>query len=401
MERVLLRSAVRVNLEAIPVLALHARILEAHGQESPPMNSPQRAVPVRDRFYARTFALVTALLLGIALFKIVQPFVGPLLWALFIAFLLNPLHEWLTPRLKGRSQLSAALLTVLTLIVLLGPLAALSAAFAAQVGDLLQTAQSTVADQTRNNVFDLTKVPWIADTLTWLDTTFGINVAQVRGYVIEGSRAVLQSLASLGGKVFLGAVGTVFGFVLMVFLLFFIIRDGAGMWRTLRDLIPMTRQQKNKLFEHLAAVTRALVYGTGMTALIQGTLVGISFLIVGLPSALVFGVIAALAALLPFGGTALVWLPAAIVLAAQGRWWAMAFMLIWGGLLVSLVDNVVRPMLVSGRAPVSTLTVFIGVLGGISAFGAIGLFLGPVVLALIIALLQFAIELRRTGPGHQ
>ncbi|HKS55225.1 MAG TPA: AI-2E family transporter [Steroidobacteraceae bacterium] len=365
------------------------------------MNSPQRAVPVRDRFYARTFALVTALLLGIALFQIVQPFVGPLLWSVFIAFLLNPLHEWLTRRLKGRSQLSAALLTVLTLIVLLGPLAALSAAFAAQVGDLLQTAQSTVADQTRNNVFDLTKVPWISGALTWLDTTFGINVAQVRGYIIEGSRAVLQSLASLGGKVFLGAIGTVFGFVLMVFLLFFIIRDGAGMWRSLRDLIPMSRQQKNKLFDHLAAVTRALVYGTGLTALIQGTLVGISFLIVGLPSALVFGVIAALAALLPFGGTALVWIPAAIALAAQGRWGATIFMVLWGALLVSLVDNVVRPMLVAGRAPVSTLTVFIGVLGGISAFGAIGLFLGPVVLALIIALLQFALELRRSEPGHQ
>ncbi len=124
---------------------------------------------------------------------------------------------------------------------------------------------------------------------------------------------------------FIGAFGAVFGFVLMEFMLFFFIRDGAGMWATLRDLIPMSRQQKNKLFDHLAAVTRAMVYGTGLTALIQGTLVGIAFLIVGLPSALVFGVIAALAALLPFGGTALVWIPAAIVLAAQGRWGAAAF----------------------------------------------------------------------------
>ena len=94
------------------------------------MNLPQRAVPVRDRFYARTFALLTALLLGVALFKIVQPFFGPLLWALFIAFLVNPLHVWLTRRLKGRSQLSAALLTVLTLIVVScaksGPLATTS-----------------------------------------------------------------------------------------------------------------------------------------------------------------------------------------------------------------------------------------------------------------------------------
>ncbi len=147
------------------------------------MNSPHARCPVRDRFYARTFALVTCLVLGIALFKIVQPFLGPLLWAMFIAFLLYPLHVWLTRRLKGRSQRSAALLTVLTLIVMIGPLAALSAAFAAQVGDLLQMAQSTVADQTRNNVFDLTNVPWMADTLGWLDTTFGINLAQVRGYV--------------------------------------------------------------------------------------------------------------------------------------------------------------------------------------------------------------------------
>lgn len=363
--------------------------------ESKPMTQPQRAVPVRDRFYARTFALVTVLLLGIALFKIVQPFLGPLLWATFLAFLLNPLHVRLTARLRGRAQLSAFLLTVLTLIVVLGPLTALSAAFAAQVGDLLQHVQNTVADQTRSNVFNLTNVPWVRQGLAWLDGTFDINLAQVRGWISEGSRELLQSLASLGGRVFLGAVGTVVGFVLMVFMMFFFIRDGDEMVATTRELIPMSRMHKAKLFDHLAAVTRAMVYGTGLTALIQGTLVGIAFLIVGLPSPMVFGVIAALVALLPFGGTALVWGPAAIVLASQGRWGAMIFMLIWGGLLVSLVDNVVRPMLVSGRAPVGTLTVFIGVLGGIAAFGAIGLFLGPVVLALIIALIRFMLEIRR------
>ncbi|HEY5810252.1 MAG TPA: AI-2E family transporter, partial [Povalibacter sp.] len=112
-------------------------------------------------------------------------------------------------------------------------------------------------------------------------------------------------------------------------------------------------------------------------------------------SPLVFAVIAVLASLLPFGGTALVWIPAAIVLAAQGHWGQTIFMVIWGALLVSLVDNIVRPMLVSGRANVGTLTVFIGVLGGLAAFGAIGLFLGPVVLALTIALIRFTLEVRR------
>jgi predicted PurR-regulated permease PerM len=359
------------------------------------MTQSPRVAPVNDRFYARTFALVTCLVLGVALFKIVQPFLGPLLWAIFIAFLLHPLHLRLAARLRGKPQWSAALLTVLTFVVIIGPLTALSAAFAAQVGDLLQIVQDKVAGQTTGNVLDLANVPWVRQGLDWLNNTLDVDLAQLQSWFTQGSKEALQTLASLTGKVFLGAVGTVVGFVLMEFMLFFFIRDGEEMVLTTRELIPMAETHKAKLFDHLAAVTRAMVYGTGLTALIQGTLVGLAFLFVGLPSPIVFGVVAALVALLPFGGTALVWGPAALVLALQGRWGATIFMLIWGAVLVSLVDNVVRPMLVSGRANVGTLTVFIGVLGGLAAFGAIGLFLGPVVLALIIALIRFRQEMRR------
>jgi predicted PurR-regulated permease PerM len=359
------------------------------------MTQSPRVAPVTDRFYARTFALVTVLVLGLALFKIVQPFLGPLLWAIFIAFLLHPLHLRLAARLRGKPQWSAALLTVLTFVVIIGPLTALSAAFAAQVGDLLQIVQDKVAGQTTGNVFDLANVPWIKQGLGWLNSTLDVDLAQVQSWFTQGSKEALQTLASLTGKVFLGAVGTVVGFILMEFMLFFFIRDGGEMVQTTRELIPMAEAHKAKLFDHLAAVTRAMVYGTGLTALIQGTLVGLAFLFVGLPSPIVFGVVAALVALLPFGGTALVWGPAALVLAVEGRWGATIFMLAWGAVLVSLVDNVVRPMLVSGRANVGTLTVFIGVLGGLAAFGAIGLFLGPVVLALIIALVRFRLEMRR------
>jgi predicted PurR-regulated permease PerM len=370
-------------------------ILAADNGAKTTMNSPQRAVAPRDRFYARSFAVLTTVTLAIALFKIVAPFIGPLLWAMFLAFLLHPLHVRLTARMRGRAQLSAFLLTALTVVVIIGPLTGLGTAFVTQVNELLQQAQNAVGGQARNNVLDLTNVPRVRSALDWLDRTFDVDVAQVRSWAAEGSRSLLQSLASMSGRVFLGAVGAVVGFVLMMFMMFFFIRDGAEMIRTVRDLIPMSEAHKDKLFDHLAGVTRAMVYGTGLTALIQGTLVGIAFLIVHLPSPVVFGVLAALAALLPFGGTALVWIPAAIVLGLQDRWGATIFLLIWGGLLVSLVDNVVRPMLVSGRAEVGTLTVFIGVLGGVAAFGAIGLFLGPVVLALIIALMRFALELRR------
>ena len=362
------------------------------------MDAPPRA-RTDDRFYARSFALATTVALGIAFYRIIEPFLGPLTWAIFLAFLLYPFHVRLTRRLRGRQQLSAFALTILTLIVFVGPLTALSAAFAAQVGQLLQYAQQAVAGQARTNVLDFANVPWVSSSLAWLNDMFGVNTAQVRGWVTQGAQQVLQWLASAGGKVFVGAIGTVVGFVLMEFMLFFFIRDGEQMLTTARDLIPLPRAYKARLFDHLSAVTRAMVYGTGLTALIQGALVGIAFLIAGLPSPLVFGVIAALAALLPFGGTALVWGPAAIVLAGQGKWGWAAFMVVWGALLVSLVDNVVRPWLVSGRADVGTLTVFIGVLGGLSAFGAIGLFLGPVILALMIALIRFTLEVRSGNSG--
>ncbi|HEU4487285.1 MAG TPA: AI-2E family transporter [Povalibacter sp.] len=357
---------------------------------------PSSTDPHHDRFYTRAFGVVTCAVLAVALYRIVMPFLGPLVWAIFLAFLLNPLHQWLTPRLRNRPQLSALLLTLLTLIVLVGPLTALSAAFASQVSYLLRFMQDKLADPAQANVLDFANVPWVNSALTHLDSMFGIDMAQVRDWIEQISNQGLHWLATLGGKVFLGALGTAMGFVLTIFMLFYFIRDGQAMFGTARELIPMTEARKARLFDHLANVTRAMVLGTGATALIQGTLVGIAFVIVGLPSPLVFGVIAVLASLLPIGGTALVWVPAAIVLAAQGRWGMMIFMVIWGALLVSLVDNVVRPMLVSGRANVGTLTVFIGVLGGLAAFGAIGLFLGPVVLALIIALIRFMLEVRRS-----
>jgi predicted PurR-regulated permease PerM len=156
----------------------------------------------------------------------------------------------------------------------------------------------------------------------------------------------------------------------------------------------MPAADKARLFSHLAAVTRAIVYGTGVTALVQGALVAIGFAVTGLPSPIVFGVLATLFALVPMAGTPIVWAPAVIVLALQGRWYAATFMLIWGGFVVT-IDNVLRPMLVSGRAQVSALTVFIGVLGGVAAFGPIGIFLGPLVLALAIALIDFALEGRQ------
>jgi predicted PurR-regulated permease PerM len=364
---------------------------------SVPMSAPSPARrPRRGRYYGPAFALVATLILGSLLYRILLPLFEPMLWAAFIAFMLHPTHRRLQRRLGGRNQVSAFILTAVTLVLVIGPLTAISAAFVSQANQLLQFVQSRLADPARGDLLDVTSVPWISSLLAWLDRRFDIDISQVRTWISQGSRETLQYLASFGGKVFMGALGTVAGFVLMIFMQYFFIRDGDEMLRVTRDLIPMSANHKRRLSDHLASVTRALVYGTGVVAMIQGTMVGIAFLIVGLPSPLVFGALAVIASLFPFGGSALVWIPATLVLAAEQRWGAATFMVAWGGLLVSLIDNIVRPLLVSKHAEIGTLTIFMGVLGGVAAFGVIGLFIGPLILALIIALLRFRLELQRT-----
>jgi predicted PurR-regulated permease PerM len=342
-------------------------------------------------FYARTFALLALFLVGYLLYQVLSPFAAPIAWALFIAFLIHPLHVRLTRVLRGRSALSAALLTVAVLILLLGPMAALGAAFAAQVGELLRQAQGYAAEHRPSELADLAGVPLLGPALAWLQDSAGFSLAQLEQWAVEGLNTVLKALASLGRQAFLGALGTVIGFALMMFILFFAIRDGKRLFETLRSLVPMTPAERARLVDHLAAVTRAMVYGTGVTALTQGALVAIGFAIVGLPSPIVFGVLAALFALVPLAGTPVVWVPAVVVLALQGRYYAALFLLLWGG-FVTTIDNVLRPWLVSGRAEIGALTVFLGVLGGIAAFGPIGVILGPLVLALAIALIRFYSE---------
>jgi predicted PurR-regulated permease PerM len=346
-----------------------------------------------DHFYSRVFALVATALLGLALYKVIAPFLGPLAWALFIAFLLHPLHVRVTRRLKGRENISAALLTAATFLLLIGPLTAMSAAFVAQSADLVQWIQDTFAKQTRQQ---LTSLPLVGPVLHWLHDSFGVRTAQIQSWISQSTQNLPQFLAGLGGKIFLGAVNTVLAFVVMLFMLFFFVRDGAKILSLVRDLIPMTPFHRERLSTHIAGVTRAVVFGTGMTALVQGTVVGIAFLITGLSSPIVFGVLAALLALLPIGGTAFVWIPGLIVLAVREQW-GMALVMLIFGIASSSIDNVLRPLLISGRAEVGTLTVFVGVLGGAAAFGPIGLFLGPVLLALIIALIQFAVQMRRSA----
>ncbi len=347
-------------------------------------------MPAASTFYPRVFALVVAAALGYALLRIFTPFFGAMAWAAFLAFLLFPLNVRWRRRLRGK-ELTAAVLTVLAPITILLPLSALSIDFVTQISDLVRKLQQAAAQWDIKTLSDLQQFPWIARANAWLQAHTGISAAQVQSWLVSGAQHVLQGAAGFSGSFFLGALDSLFSFAVMLILLFFFLQDGNVMMARARNLIPLDESRKDRLFQQLSDVTRAIVIGTSLTALLQGVLIGAGFAIAGLPSPVVFAVLAALLSMLPVGGSALVWAPASMWLFVDGRWGYAIFMLAWG-LLLAGVDNVARPLLISGRARISALAVFVGVLGGIPAFGAIGIIAGPVVLSLVLALIEFAEE---------
>jgi len=341
-------------------------------------------------FYPRVFGLVTALVLGAAVLLIIRPFVGPILWAALLALMLFPLNEKLRSTFGGRKTWAALALTLASLLVLVVPATVLGIVFGKQAADLAGRAQTSAAEYHIQGPSDVLQIPAVAQAIQWVESILPVKSDQIVSSLLSAGQQVVESVLSLGGSLFASVVGTVVAVIVSLFLLFFFLRDGEMMVARTMSLVPLDNHRKDLLLTHLSNVTQAIVLGSLVTALAQGLLVGIAFALVGLPSAVVFAVLATIASIIPLVGTTIVWVPAALYLGLTGHWGAALFMVIWSVAVVSSADNVIRPLFISSRTKITTLPVFIGLLGGIGAFGAIGIFLGPVIIALVLALFEFA-----------
>jgi len=341
-------------------------------------------------FYRRCFQIVTATILGYALYRMLDPLFGMLGWAVVLAFILYPLHEWLTRRLKDRRSLSAGLLTVLTPFLVLTPLSILGVEFAGQVSRLLVYVRNRPLLSWTDVLDRLTSLPVLGGWVSWARDNTTFSAAQVQGWLTGGLESLLKNAASMGGDVALGVFGTLAGFFMMLFMLYFFLRDGRRMVEHLTRLIPTEPARRAQLLRYLGEVTRAVVFGSVATAVIAGVIVGTGYAIAGLSAPVVFGVLALIAAFLPMGAS-VVLVPAVVYLAFAGRWGAAIFLACWIGVLV-IVENLLRPLLTAHHAKVSTLALFIGAIGGTAAWGILGLVIGPVVLSFAVALVRFAAE---------
>jgi predicted PurR-regulated permease PerM len=337
----------------------------------------------------RWFAVGVVVLVLWAIWLVLRPLRMPIAWAAILAFLLYPLQVSLTRHLRGRRTAAAALLTALTPVAIFAPLVLIGIAFAQQVSALSDALQLNPRLLDLTAWLDPSTHPRIASIAGWFATRYDIASVDLGARLTSGLGTWVTELAKSSGQVFLGTAGILLRFFLMLFILFFTLRDGALWFSRISALLPLGGDRRDALSRRLGKVLRAVVYGCGLTAIVQGTLVAIGFAITGLSGPVVFGVLATVLALLPFGGAAVVWVPGVLYLFASGHFGLGIFLLAWGG-VVSISDNFIRPMIISRYTPVPTLLVFLGVVGGVAAFGPIGFIIGPVILVLATELLRFA-----------
>jgi len=350
------------------------------------------------RTYTVIFLALAALGIGFLCYKILTPFLASIAWAIVFAVALQAPWTWLERKLPKRRNLAAALLTLATALVVLLPGALFAGVLASQAVDVANKVSAKLGPMKIRSVSDIVTLPQVAGVLDGIQQRVGLSNDDLQklatGFVTKASALA----AEVSRKLVLGVFNAVLTFVMVTFLLFFFFKDGRRMARDLFELLPTDEAGRQRISASLQSMLAAIFRGSLLCSLAQGLTGGIGWWIAGLPSPALAGAAMAFFSLLPVGGTALVWLPGGIYLWVTGHHGSATFLFLWGLVVASfLADNVLRPLLIRGAEELSMLVVFLGVFGGLAAFGLLGIFIGPVALALAVTLIQVMREAAKTS----
>ncbi len=322
------------------------------------------------------------LLLGYLAYRIVAPFLTPLLWAGILALCAQPLHRRLTPRC-GRNVAALASTAAMSLLLIV-PAVALILALFGEVSQALAALQGVIGD--------VRDSPRLGTAWTWIQAHIPLpTLDDLRGRLAGLAEELTRFLAGRAGAIVQSTSLFAFELFVTLFALFFFLRDGPQLGAVIRTILPFEKKRKEELMARTRDLVLAGAMATLVVAALQGLVGGVLFAIIGLRAPVFWGVVMGFCALLPLFGTALVWGPAALWLFMTGAWIKGLVLVGLGITLVAGLDNALRPALLSGKAAMNGLVVFISMLGGVAAFGFAGLVLGPVVAAAVTSLLQLGV----------
>ena len=330
--------------------------------------------------------LITLLIvLAIALYlcwQMLQPFVNVVLWATVLAVVFFPLHTRIRERV-GSPAGAAVLSTLLVVVLILLPASFITIAVVKELAGAADNLQAGV--QKMSDASTIPGLGWVLDRTRGYVT---IDPIEAQKFVAERLQVWGAALAASTLVVVGGAVGAVVQMVLVVFTLFYMFRDGENIRRSIYEILPLRRIQMHDIATRTKDVIAATIYGVLVISAIQGTLGFLIFWILGLPSPLLWGVVMFFLSMIPMAGAFLVWVPAAIYLALIGAYVKALILVGWGLVVIGSIDNFLSPRLVGRRARLHELLIFFSVLGGLEVFGILGLVLGPVVVAITLALIE-------------
>ncbi|HVN87032.1 MAG TPA: AI-2E family transporter [Candidatus Binatia bacterium] len=349
----------------------------------------------RQQLFA-AFFFAALLYLLFQFYVIFSVFLVPLSWAALLALVFYPLNARLVAVARGRETLVAFGLTTIVIAVVIVPtilitalLASESVAAYQQLQTLLISGQMPALIERAWTWFIESRVGQLWNHLAPHISAWNINLSATALKLGDAASSFLVAQATGIAK---NAVRFVMNFFLTTFALFFFFRDGERLIHSVRELIPMAPEHKAAVFERFAETLSAVIQGTLATAAAQGILAGLGFWALGVPFAVTLGCATAFLSLLPMGAV-LVWASVVIYLLFGGAVIRAILMLIWGMLGISGIDNLVRPLVIGGRAQIPTAFLFFGILGGLQAYGFLGLFVAPAVIAILFAFIRIYQEL--------
>ena len=345
----------------------------------------------RDKRLSLLFlVLITAITLYLS-FLIAQPFLTPILTAILLAIAIYPMYRRLSVRLRNRS-LAALAATFIVLVTILTPSVLLIQKLAEETRELygFLNEQQTIEGGWRQYATHV-----VDPALWWISGKTGIPEDQLRKTALDRLQSVSAALLNWAKSLVLNIGQTIAYTAIMLLTLFFLLRDGEHIRQRIGSILPIEPRRFDELVETISASIAANLYGVLAVAVVQGTLGAIGYTIAGLPSVMMWSVATFLFSMIPLAGAASVWVAATIYLLVIGNWGKAVFLACWGAGLISTADNVVRPLVMSGKVKLHTLLIFFSLLGGVRAFGIIGLFIGPIIVSVAMALLKILEDERR------
>lgn len=345
---------------------------------SRPAVPPDRA----NRFYIFSLVLLS-LILGYLGFEVLRPFLSPLAWGMVLSIVFYPLYAYMKKYVKWRSAAAALTLAVI-LVIILGPVSYLSVLLVQEIQQLADYVEKSEFEGLKG-FFDVPEVSWFLDRMGKI---FNIKEAEIGNLLASNISDMGKQLVAQVSRGVRNLFTTILNFVFMAFSTFFLLRDGPTFIKRMRDYMPFSEEQKDRLEHQTRGMVVSVIFGGVVVALVQGLIGGTTFYFLGIKTPVIWGTAVAIMSFVPVLGTFSVWGPITVYLFLQGAIAKGLILLIVGMFGISLVDNFLKPVIIGGRTKMPTLLIFFGVLGGIRLFGPIGIVMGPLVIALFISVLE-------------